>query len=97
MNVIMMQLQSSITSDDEARRSIIDSSIRNACLDQSLKTMMEICVRCLVKEPEERPSIEDILWNLQFASQVQDAWRGDSLSSDSSPISPLPSQRMNFR
>ncbi|XP_045789539.1 probable inactive leucine-rich repeat receptor-like protein kinase At3g03770 [Trifolium pratense] len=89
-------LQSSITSDDEARRSIIDSSIRNACLDQSLKTMMEICVRCLVKEPEERPSIEDVLWNLQFASQVQDAWRGDSLSSDSSPISPLPSQRMNF-
>jgi hypothetical protein len=76
-----MQLQSSITEDDEARRSIIDPSIRNACLDQSLKTMMEICVRCLVKEVEERPSIKDVLWNLQFASQVQDAWRGDSLSS----------------
>ncbi|CAL5185589.1 unnamed protein product [Lathyrus oleraceus] len=90
-------LQASIISDDEARRSIIDSSIRNACLDQSLKTMMEICVRCLVKEMEERPSIEDVLWNLQFASQVQDAWRGgESLSSDSSPLSPLPSRRMNF-
>jgi len=92
----MMQLQSSITEDDEARRSIIDPSIRNACLDQSLKTMMEICVRCLVKEVEERPSIEDVLWNLQFASQVQDAWRGDSLSSDGSPISPLPCRRTNF-
>lgn len=89
-------LQSSITEDDEARRSIIDPSIRNACLDQSLKTMMEICVRCLVKEVEERPSIEDVLWNLQFASQVQDAWRGDSLSSDGSPISPLPCRRANF-
>lgn len=95
--MMMMQLQASIISDDEARRSIIDSSIRNTCLDQSLKTMMEICVRCLVKEMEERPSIEDVLWNLQFASQVQDAWRGgESLSSDSSPLSPLPSRRMNF-
>ncbi|AES96663.1 inactive LRR receptor-like kinase plant-like protein, putative [Medicago truncatula] len=45
-----VDLQSSITEDDEARRSIIDPSIRNACLDQSLKTMMETCVRCLVEE-----------------------------------------------
>nr|KYP69249.1 putative LRR receptor-like serine/threonine-protein kinase At1g14390 family [Cajanus cajan] len=90
-------LQASITADGEARRSIIDPAVRKACLDQSLKTMMEICVRCLVKEPAERPSIEDVLWNLQFAAQVQDAWRGDSLSSsDGSPISPLASRRMAF-
>ncbi|KAK7380771.1 hypothetical protein VNO78_33290 [Psophocarpus tetragonolobus] len=91
-------LQASITADGEARRSIIDPAVRKACLDQSLKTMMEICVRCLIKEPEERPSIEDVLWNLQFAAQVQDAWRGDSQSSssDGSPISPLASGRMTF-
>ncbi|KAH1203037.1 putative inactive leucine-rich repeat receptor-like protein kinase [Glycine soja] len=92
-------LQASITTNGEARRSIIDPAVRKACLDQSLKTMMEICVRCLVKEQAERPSIEDVLWNLQFAAQVQDAWRGDSQSSsssDGSPISPLASRPLNF-
>lgn len=92
-----MQLQASIAADGEARKSIIDPAVRKVCLDQSLKTMMEICVRCLFKEPAERPSIEDVLWNLQFAAQVQDAWRGDSQSSsDGSPISPLASRRMTF-
>ncbi|KAK7271102.1 hypothetical protein RJT34_26726 [Clitoria ternatea] len=90
-------LQTSIAADGEARRSIIDPAVHKACLDQSLKTMMEISVRCLVKEPAERPSAEDVLWNLQFAAQVQDAWIGDSQSSDDgSPISPLASQRMTF-
>ncbi|KOM56266.1 hypothetical protein LR48_Vigan10g215800 [Vigna angularis] len=80
-------LQGSITTDGEARRSIIDPAVRKVCLDQSLKTMMEICVRCLVKEPAKRPSNEDVLWNLQFAAQVQDAWVGDSQSgSDDSLI-----------
>ncbi|XP_047147712.1 probable inactive leucine-rich repeat receptor-like protein kinase At3g03770, partial [Vigna umbellata] len=78
-------LQASLGADEEGRRSVVDTAIRKACLDQSLKTMMEICVRCMVKEPEDRPSIEDVLWNLQFASQVQDAWRGDSQSSEGSP------------
>ncbi|XP_027350105.1 probable inactive leucine-rich repeat receptor-like protein kinase At3g03770 isoform X2 [Abrus precatorius] len=89
-------LQASIGADEEGRRSIIDPAVRKACLDQSLKTMMEICVRCLVKEPADRPSIEDVLWNLQFASQVQDAWRGDSQSSEGSPGSPLASRRLPF-
>ncbi|XP_061371673.1 probable inactive leucine-rich repeat receptor-like protein kinase At3g03770 [Gastrolobium bilobum] len=96
VNTLKDLLQESITADEEARRSIIDSAVSKACLDQSLRTMMEICVRCLVKEPEDRPSLEDILWNLQFAAQVQDAWRGDSQSSDGSPISPLASRRMTF-
>ncbi|XP_015970884.1 probable inactive leucine-rich repeat receptor-like protein kinase At3g03770 [Arachis duranensis] len=92
-------LQATIVADEEARRSIIDPAIRKECLDQSLKTMMEICVRCLAKEPAERPSIEDVLWNLQFAAQVQDAWRGDSQSSEGgSPpaLSPLQSRRVSF-
>ncbi|CAL0322816.1 unnamed protein product [Lupinus luteus] len=89
-------LQASIAADDEARRSVVDEAIRKACLDQSLKTMMEICVRCLVKEPADRPSIEDVLWNLLFAAQVQDAWRGDSQSSDGSPGSPVQPPTLTF-
>ncbi|KAI4350318.1 hypothetical protein L6164_004785 [Bauhinia variegata] len=89
-------LQASIVADEEARRGIVDAAVRKACLDQSLKTMMEICVRCLVKEPADRPSIEDVLWNLQFAAQVQEAWRGDSQSSEGSPGSPLEPRRLTL-
>lgn len=65
---------------------MVDPAVNKACLDESLKTMMEVCVRCLLKNPAERPSVEDVLWNLQFAAQVQDAWH--SQSSEGSPISP---------
>ncbi|XVF56818.1 hypothetical protein PTKIN_Ptkin06aG0150900 [Pterospermum kingtungense] len=93
------QLQAIMATDDETRRLIADPAVQTSCSDQSLKTMMEICVRCLQKDPAERPSVEDILWNLQFAAQVQDAWRGDSQSSEGSPgsPSPLPHLRVAFR
>nr|AFK33737.1 unknown [Lotus japonicus] len=89
-------LQASIGADDEARRSVVDPEVRKLSLDQSLRTMMEICVRCLAKEPANRPSVEDVLWNLQFAAQVQDAWRGDSQSSEGSPSSPLEPRKLAF-
>ena len=57
---------------------MVDPTVHRTCSDQSLKTMMEICVRCLIKDHLERPSIEDVLWNLQFASQVQEGWLQNS-------------------
>jgi len=86
----LLQLQVSIKTDDIARRSIVDPAVHKECSDESLMTMMEICVRCLSGDPTERPSVEDILWNLQFAAQVQNSWRRDS--SDHS-YSPAPSSR----
>ncbi|KAG4947093.1 hypothetical protein JHK87_043100 [Glycine soja] len=83
-------LQVSIKTDDIARRSIVDPAVHKECSDESLMTMMEICIRCLSGDPTERPSVEDILWNLQFAAQVQNSWRRDS--SDHS-YSPAPSSR----
>ncbi|KAL1211534.1 putative inactive leucine-rich repeat receptor-like protein kinase [Cardamine amara subsp. amara] len=80
VDVLKDQLQGSISADDGARRSMVDPTVHRACSDQSLKTMMEICVRCLLKDPLERPSIEDVLWNLQFASQVQEGWLQNSNS-----------------
>ncbi|XP_015869182.3 probable inactive leucine-rich repeat receptor-like protein kinase At3g03770 [Ziziphus jujuba] len=80
-------LRVSITTDDTARRSIVDPAVQKECLDKSLKTMMEICVRCLSNEQTDRPSVEDILWNLQYAAQVQDTGRVDSPDNQESPIS----------
>ncbi|KAA8518368.1 hypothetical protein F0562_015749 [Nyssa sinensis] len=85
VDVLKDQLQASITFNGAARRIMVDPAVQNAYSDESLKTVMEICIRCLHKNPADRPSIEDVLWNLQFAAQVQDAWQGDSQSSDGSP------------
>ena len=86
-----MQLQSALTSESPGRRRVlVDQAVSRACSDESARTVMEICLRCLAKEPAQRPSVEDVLWNLQFAAQVQDDWRGDSRSttSEESPLSP---------
>ncbi|KAL3380603.1 hypothetical protein AABB24_000981 [Solanum stoloniferum] len=77
------QLQVSMTGNgvnvvDVAKR-------RSSCSSESLRTMVEMCCRCLYEDPVDRPSMEDLLWNLQFAAQVQD----DYHSSDASPISPI--------
>ncbi|XP_022764672.1 probable inactive leucine-rich repeat receptor-like protein kinase At3g03770 [Durio zibethinus] len=71
-------IQVSNKMDDTARRSIVDPSIIKECSAESLKRVMEICLRCLSNEPTDRPSIEDVLWTLQFAAQLQDPWRIDS-------------------
>lgn len=76
------QFQTRMTQDDASIKNMIDPSVQNTCSDQSLTTMAEICSRCLVDDPAERPSVEDMLWNLHFATQVQDAWH----SSEGSPI-----------
>ena len=62
--------------------------IQHTCSDESLKTMMEICARCLLKDSSLRPSIEDVLWNLQFAAQVQDAWQGGESRTSGGSTSP---------
>lgn len=67
--------------DDTARRSIADPKVVEECSAESLKIAMEICLRCLSIEPAERPSVEDVLWNLQFAAQLQDSPGGDSQNS----------------
>lgn len=74
----ILQIQVSNKMDDTARKSIVDPTIIKECSAESLKTVMEICLRCLSNEPADRPSIEDVLWTLQFAAQLQDPWRADS-------------------
>ncbi|TYJ31297.1 hypothetical protein E1A91_A06G188500v1 [Gossypium mustelinum] len=71
-------IQVSNKMDDTAQRSIVDPTIIKECSTESLKTVMDICLRCLSDDPTARPSIEDVLWTLQFAAQLQDPWRHDS-------------------
>ncbi|GAU38723.1 hypothetical protein TSUD_396520 [Trifolium subterraneum] len=56
-----------------ALSSAIDASLHGTYTQESLKTAIQITSNCLNKVPGNRPSIEDILWNLQYSMQVQEA------------------------
>jgi hypothetical protein len=56
-----------------ALRSAINPSLHGTYTHESLKTAIQITINCLNKVPGNRPSIEDILWNLQYSMQVQEA------------------------
>lgn len=85
-DILLQQLSVSLTADAMGRRSILDPLIHKECSDESVKTLIELCSRCLSNEAHERPSMEDAVWNLQFAAQVQDTWQRDSTSSQNSPL-----------
>ncbi|KAJ7300048.1 hypothetical protein O6H91_11G094500 [Diphasiastrum complanatum] len=59
-----------------SRSDLVDPAIRT-CMRESLCTVIEIAAKCLSDNPAERPSMEDVLWNLQYAAQVQDKVSGD--------------------
>ncbi|KAF3785553.1 putative inactive leucine-rich repeat receptor-like protein kinase [Nymphaea thermarum] len=64
--------QISSTTDAERLREAIDPSIHHSCSHASLRTMIDIAVKCLSEETSERPSVEDVIWHLQYSAQVQD-------------------------
>ncbi|KAH9323167.1 hypothetical protein KI387_017806, partial [Taxus chinensis] len=74
-----------VMSEQETRSQIVDPIILRTSIDESLATVIEITNKCLSKEPASRPSMEDVLWNLQYAAQVQDTSVGDLESGDDSP------------
>ncbi|KAH1053776.1 hypothetical protein AAZX31_08G287600 [Glycine max] len=55
-------------------RSAIDPTLRGTYAYESMKTAVQITINCLSKVSSQRPSIEDVLWNLQYAMQVQESW-----------------------
>lgn len=52
----------------------MDPSVRGTYAYDSLRTTVEITINCLNKDLAKRPSVEDVLWNLQYSIQVQEGW-----------------------
>ncbi|KAL2943007.1 hypothetical protein RDABS01_031355 [Bienertia sinuspersici] len=77
-----------IKADKISRKQILDPAVHKECSDNSVKILMELCVRLLSNDPNDRPSIEDVIWNLHFAAQVHDSCQGES-SSDRAIMSPV--------
>ncbi|KAK8923489.1 putative inactive leucine-rich repeat receptor-like protein kinase [Platanthera zijinensis] len=60
----------SVNSMEEQRR-IIDPVVVGTSSHESLSIVISLTSKCLSLEASSRPSIEDVLWNLQYAAQVQ--------------------------
>ncbi|KAE8649333.1 receptor-like protein kinase FERONIA [Cucumis sativus] len=52
---------------------IIDPNIKNEISPECLRKFVEIAVSCIQDEGMMRPSMNDVVWSLEFALQLQDA------------------------
>eukprot|EP01018_Ginkgo_biloba_P011195 Gb_27461 [translate_table: standard] len=86
-----------LITDQETGRQLVDPVILRTSVDESLATVIEITGKSLSKEPAARPSMEDVLWNLQYAAQVQDTSVGDLQEEDDSPDNFLVGLRFSDR
>nr|KAJ0210329.1 hypothetical protein LSAT_V11C400228150 [Lactuca sativa] len=55
----------------DGRQRIVDPMVLTTCSQESLSIVISITNKCISPEPTNRPSFEDVLWNLQYAAQVQ--------------------------
>ncbi|XP_039029020.1 probable LRR receptor-like serine/threonine-protein kinase At1g14390 isoform X2 [Hibiscus syriacus] len=68
------QLEKSLAEGPAKLRGVIDPLIRGTFAYGSMKTTVQFTINCLSKDSTKRPSIEDVLWNLQYSIQVQEGW-----------------------
>lgn len=55
----------------DGRRRIVDPVVLTTSSQESLSIVISITNKCISPESTTRPSFEDVLWNLQYAAQVQ--------------------------
>ncbi|XP_057727383.1 probable inactive leucine-rich repeat receptor-like protein kinase At3g03770 isoform X1 [Arachis stenosperma] len=67
---LMLHERGSFNSQDWWKQ-IVDPIVMSTCSKESLSIVISISNKCISPESWSRPSIEDVLWNLQYASQVQ--------------------------
>ncbi|XP_073013499.1 probable inactive leucine-rich repeat receptor-like protein kinase At3g03770 [Typha latifolia] len=76
---LLTDLTKSICRQEE-RNHVLNPIVIGTSSQESLSTVISITTKCLSSESSTRPSIEEVLWNLQYASQVQATADGDQKS-----------------
>ncbi|KAJ1275334.1 hypothetical protein BS78_05G127900 [Paspalum vaginatum] len=61
----------------EERCEVLDPVVIGTSSQDSLSVVVAIMIKCMSVECSTRPSMEDVLWNLQYAAQVQVTADGD--------------------
>ncbi|KAM0940627.1 putative protein kinase RLK-Pelle-LRR-VI-1 family [Dioscorea sansibarensis] len=77
-------LAMSLNNQDE-RKWALDPFVYTTSSQESLSIVTSMTNKCLSPESPERPSVEDVLWNLQYAAQVQATADGDQRLEMASP------------
>ncbi|CAN8256356.1 unnamed protein product [Cochlearia groenlandica] len=57
----------------DGRQKIVNPTVLTTSSHESLAIAISIANKCVLLEPSSRPSFEDVLWNLQYAAQMQSA------------------------
>ena len=65
-----MQLSEALTEDQDRLKDMADPAIHGTFAVDLLRTVAEIALNCTASDPSDRPSIDDVLWNLQYSMQV---------------------------
>ncbi|XP_076894257.1 putative LRR receptor-like serine/threonine-protein kinase At1g14390 [Bidens hawaiensis] len=68
------ELEIGLTESPTRLKEVTDASIRGTFAYESMKTAAQIAINCLNEDMSARPSIEDVLWNMQYSVQVQEGW-----------------------
>ncbi|EFH70092.1 hypothetical protein ARALYDRAFT_891082 [Arabidopsis lyrata subsp. lyrata] len=79
----MLHLQTSFGSQD-GRQKTVSPTVLTTSSQESLSIAISIANKCVLLEPSARPSFEDVLWNLQYATQMQSAADAERKSDTSS-------------
>ncbi|CAL5418247.1 unnamed protein product [Camellia sinensis] len=74
LGVILLELERGLAESPLRLRKAIDPSIRGTFSHESLKTAVKITMKCLSKDSISHPTIEDVLWHMQYSIQVQEGW-----------------------
>jgi hypothetical protein len=69
-----LQLSEALAEDPDMLKDMADPTIRGTFAVDSLSKVTEIALNCTASDPNDRPSVDDLLWNLQYSMQVQDGW-----------------------
>ncbi|XP_010496046.1 PREDICTED: probable LRR receptor-like serine/threonine-protein kinase At1g14390 [Camelina sativa] len=71
---LKLQLENGLRDEPSVLRSLADPCVRGTYAYESLRTTVEFAINCLCEDQGKRPSIEDVVWNLQYTIQVQQGW-----------------------
>ncbi|CAI9101972.1 OLC1v1000149C1 [Oldenlandia corymbosa var. corymbosa] len=69
---------------------IIDPTLANHINPESMKKFAEAAEKCLAEYGVDRPTMGDVLWNLEYALQLQEASSQGKTEEETTPISSAP-------